>query len=207
MRTAWVFEGGIDQVKRAVAFHHLEGDKVAVRIAFSYASEMCRGRKFVVGVLLPIPAALKPALERAEKHEQGLPHEGREGRPRAIRELLVAAPQAEEALNASAQAQASAPPPVERIDERLVTRLDDLAADLQAGRELPRGEREVLREHREALDGLEARQGGVHLALDGLLQVLAQTRLGGQGLRSSGQPCSRARARARSASRVSRATR
>ena len=65
------FEYGIDAVKRAVAFHHLEGNKVAVRIAFGYASEACRGNKFVVGVLLPIPAALKPALERAARREEG----------------------------------------------------------------------------------------------------------------------------------------
>jgi hypothetical protein len=65
------FEYGIDAVKRSVAFHHLEGNKVAVRIAFGYASEACRGNKFVVGLLLPIPASLKPALERAAKREEG----------------------------------------------------------------------------------------------------------------------------------------
>ncbi|ATB40648.1 hypothetical protein CYFUS_006099 [Cystobacter fuscus] len=65
------FEYGIDAVRRSVAFHHLEGNKVAVRIAFGYASEACRGNSFVVGLLLPIPASLKPALERAAKREEG----------------------------------------------------------------------------------------------------------------------------------------
>ena len=65
------FERGFDGVKRSFAFHHLEGDKVAVRIAFGYAAEVCRGNKFVVGLLLPIPPALKSALGRAEKREEG----------------------------------------------------------------------------------------------------------------------------------------
>jgi hypothetical protein len=65
------FEYGLDNVKRSVAFHHLEGDKVAVRIAFGYAAESCRGNMFVVGVLLPIPADLKPALERASTRQEG----------------------------------------------------------------------------------------------------------------------------------------
>jgi hypothetical protein len=65
------FEYGLDNVKNAVAFHHLEGDKVAVRIAFGYYAEMCRGNMFVVGVLLPIPVALKPALERASTRQEG----------------------------------------------------------------------------------------------------------------------------------------
>ncbi|RYZ42526.1 MAG: hypothetical protein EOO71_07425 [Myxococcaceae bacterium] len=65
------FEYGLDSVKRSVAFHHVEGDKVAVRIAFGYAGEMCRGNKFVVGVLLPIPKSLRPAFDRAAKREEG----------------------------------------------------------------------------------------------------------------------------------------
>ncbi|WP_223641046.1 hypothetical protein [Corallococcus sp. EGB] len=65
------FQYGIDSVKRSVAFHHVEGDKVAVRIAFSYDNESCRGNMFVVGVLLPIPASLKPALERANTRQEG----------------------------------------------------------------------------------------------------------------------------------------
>ena len=65
------FEYGADSVQNSVAFHHVEGNKVAVRIAFGYDNEACRGNKFVVGLLLPIPASLKPALERAAKRQEG----------------------------------------------------------------------------------------------------------------------------------------
>ncbi|WP_233582588.1 DUF4163 domain-containing protein [Corallococcus sp. CA053C] len=65
------FSSGLDAVKSSVAFHHLEANKVAVRIAFSYDNEACRGNKFVVGVLLPLPVALRPAFERAAKREEG----------------------------------------------------------------------------------------------------------------------------------------
>ncbi|WP_224367804.1 DUF4163 domain-containing protein [Hyalangium versicolor] len=65
------FSHGLGAVKRSVAFHHIEGNKVAVRIAFSYDTEVCRGNKFVVGVLLPIPASLRPALDRAARREEG----------------------------------------------------------------------------------------------------------------------------------------
>ncbi|WP_244227006.1 hypothetical protein [Corallococcus aberystwythensis] len=65
------FEYGLDNVKRSVAFHHVEGDKVAVRISFGYAAEMCRGNMYVVGLLLPIPASLQPALERARTRQEG----------------------------------------------------------------------------------------------------------------------------------------
>lgn len=65
------FLSGLDAVRRSVAFHHVEGNKVAVRIAFGYDNEACRGNKFVVGVLLPLPVALRPAFERAAKREEG----------------------------------------------------------------------------------------------------------------------------------------
>ncbi|AGC47113.1 hypothetical protein MYSTI_05837 [Myxococcus stipitatus DSM 14675] len=65
------FEYGLEAVKHAVAFHHLERGKVALRIAFGYANEVCRGSKFVVGLLLPIPPALRPALEKAARREEG----------------------------------------------------------------------------------------------------------------------------------------
>lgn len=65
------FSTGLEAVKSLVAFHHLEANKVAVRISFLYDYEACRGNKFVVGVLLPIPPALRPAFERAAKREEG----------------------------------------------------------------------------------------------------------------------------------------
>jgi hypothetical protein len=63
--------GGLESVKQSVAFHHVEGNKVAVRISFGYAGEVCRGQHFVVGVLLPIPASLRPAFDRAAKRQEG----------------------------------------------------------------------------------------------------------------------------------------
>lgn len=65
------FHYGLDSVKRSVIFHHVEGNKVAVRISFPYDTEVCRGNKFVVGILLNIPASLKPALDRAAKRTEG----------------------------------------------------------------------------------------------------------------------------------------
>ena len=65
------FDSGREAVQHAFAFHHLEGDQVAVRIAFDYASEVCRGQKFVVGILLPVPSRLRAALERADRREEG----------------------------------------------------------------------------------------------------------------------------------------
>jgi hypothetical protein len=62
---------GLESVKNSVAFHHVEDNKVAVRISFGYAAEACRGQHFVVGVLLPIPASLRPAFERAAKRQEG----------------------------------------------------------------------------------------------------------------------------------------
>lgn len=61
----------IDNVKRSVAFHHVEGNKVAVRISFGYERPVCRGKMFEVGVLLPIPESLRPALERARTRQEG----------------------------------------------------------------------------------------------------------------------------------------
>lgn len=65
------FHYGLDSVKRSVVFHHVEGKKVAVRISFPYDNEACRGNKFVVGILLNIPASLKPALDRAAQRTEG----------------------------------------------------------------------------------------------------------------------------------------
>ena len=53
------------------AFHHRAGDKVAVRIGIPYAHEVCRGEMHEVGLLLPIPAALRAELARADKREAG----------------------------------------------------------------------------------------------------------------------------------------
>ena len=56
---------------RSFAFHHRAGSRVAVRIGIPYAHEVCRGTMHEVGLLLPIPPALRAELERAEKREAG----------------------------------------------------------------------------------------------------------------------------------------
>jgi hypothetical protein len=53
------------------AFHHREGDRVAVRIGILYGAEVCRGTLHQVGLLLPAPAALRDDLARAERREAG----------------------------------------------------------------------------------------------------------------------------------------
>ena len=56
---------------RAFAFHHLEGRRVALRIGIPYATEICRGRMHEVGLLLPIPPALRDDLARAADRRAG----------------------------------------------------------------------------------------------------------------------------------------
>lgn len=53
------------------AFHHLEGNRVAVRVGILYGSEVCRGTLHQVGLLLPIPEALREHLARAARREAG----------------------------------------------------------------------------------------------------------------------------------------
>lgn len=53
------------------AFHHLEGDRVAVRIGLGYGPEVCRGQETVLGVLLPIPPSLARALRHASDRSKG----------------------------------------------------------------------------------------------------------------------------------------
>lgn len=61
---------GEDMLHR-FAFHHRESKRVAVRIGFSYGSEICRGTLHQVGLLLPAPAALKDDLAQAERLQAG----------------------------------------------------------------------------------------------------------------------------------------
>ena len=60
-----------DSERNAFAFHHLEGNQVAVRLVFPYGTEVCRGTKTVVSLLLPIPEKLRAPLERAAKRTEG----------------------------------------------------------------------------------------------------------------------------------------
>jgi hypothetical protein len=53
------------------AFHHLEGDQVAVRIGLSHGCEVMRGNLTQIGILLPIPAGLAADLASAASREHG----------------------------------------------------------------------------------------------------------------------------------------
>jgi hypothetical protein len=53
------------------AFHHVEGDQVAIRLSLSHAYETCRGQMIQVGILLPIPPSLKKSLMLAASGKAG----------------------------------------------------------------------------------------------------------------------------------------
>ena len=53
------------------AFHHVENDKVAVRLSLSSGNTACKGEKAQLGLLLPIPASLKESLTLADSNKQG----------------------------------------------------------------------------------------------------------------------------------------
>ena len=59
-----------DDLLTRFAFHHIEGNKVAVRIGLSGAGP-CREAFTQLGLLLPIPDALKGALALAESGKEG----------------------------------------------------------------------------------------------------------------------------------------
>lgn len=48
-------------------FHHVEGDKVAIRIGVPHGCEAARGNFTQLGLLLPIPTSLRKALDQAQK--------------------------------------------------------------------------------------------------------------------------------------------
>jgi hypothetical protein len=53
------------------AFHHLEGDKVSVRLALPYFGEVCRGQYLELELLLPVPESLKESLALAVSGKEG----------------------------------------------------------------------------------------------------------------------------------------
>lgn len=63
--------GFTDDLLTRFAFHHLEEDKVAVRLGVSHGSGACRGMLTQLGILLPIPEHLLNALKRADAREEG----------------------------------------------------------------------------------------------------------------------------------------
>lgn len=56
---------------RHFAFHHIEGNKVAVRIGLSHGAEVWRGHLTQMGLLLPIPPRLKRSLGLAAQSRAG----------------------------------------------------------------------------------------------------------------------------------------
>jgi len=60
-----------DDFLQRFAFHHIEGDKVAVRLNVSWNYEIYRFSSTQIGILLPIPARLRSALENADSRRQG----------------------------------------------------------------------------------------------------------------------------------------
>jgi hypothetical protein len=53
------------------AFHHLEGGNVAVRIGLSHGCEAMRGNLYPLGILLPIPKAMRLPLMKAQSRQAG----------------------------------------------------------------------------------------------------------------------------------------
>lgn len=54
------------------AFHHVENGKVAVRFLIPHGSEVYRFANTQIGILLPIPARLKPAFAQAASGKSGV---------------------------------------------------------------------------------------------------------------------------------------
>jgi hypothetical protein len=65
------FEFGKDLLQ-SFAFHHQEGDRVAVRLSLSHGEEVCRGRLTFLGILLPEPTALASAIRAAAAKQGGV---------------------------------------------------------------------------------------------------------------------------------------
>ncbi|HLK55162.1 MAG TPA: hypothetical protein VKU00_01275 [Chthonomonadaceae bacterium] len=53
------------------AFHHIEGDMVAVRLSVSHGAEVYRGEHTQIGILLPIPTLLQHPFELARARKEG----------------------------------------------------------------------------------------------------------------------------------------
>ena len=56
---------------RNFSFHHLEENKIAVRLLPDYGSEISRNVMTQLGIALPVPAALKNAFRDAEQAKKG----------------------------------------------------------------------------------------------------------------------------------------
>lgn len=63
--------GFSDDLLERFAFHHLEGDRVAVRVGLSHGCEANRGGLTQLGLLLKIPPALRSPLTQAAQRKHG----------------------------------------------------------------------------------------------------------------------------------------
>lgn len=55
------------EINESFAFHHIKGDKVAIRIGLSHAAEVDRGSYTELGIYLPIPPTLAAYLAEANQ--------------------------------------------------------------------------------------------------------------------------------------------
>lgn len=60
-----------DSFPAQFAFHHVENGRLAIRFSLSHDVEICRGRMVQVGVLVPVPPRLRPALTAADGRAAG----------------------------------------------------------------------------------------------------------------------------------------
>jgi hypothetical protein len=62
-------EIGFHLLNESFAFHHIQEDRVAVRIGLSHGCEVLRGNYTELGITLPIPPELSTFLEDAERRQ------------------------------------------------------------------------------------------------------------------------------------------
>jgi hypothetical protein len=60
-----------DNLLRHFAFHHIQGNRVAVRFGLSHGCEVARGGLTILAIYLPIPRALAADLAAAQAGRQG----------------------------------------------------------------------------------------------------------------------------------------
>lgn len=61
-----------NEMLTSFAFHHIEGEKVAVQIGLRPGGIKCRGMMTPITLMLPIPGALSEPLERADAGSEGI---------------------------------------------------------------------------------------------------------------------------------------
>ena len=62
-------EIGFHLLNESFAFHHIQRDRVAIRIGLSHGCEVMRGHYTELGIYLPIPLGLKEVLEQAVRRK------------------------------------------------------------------------------------------------------------------------------------------